>query len=269
MKKLLIMASALALTLASCGNKQANTSANADSALENVEAATNETTTLSEESKTTVEQLTATLQKAISAGDAQSTISTLANLQTIYKNLVEQGKLEEAKAYGTAIKQFMTDNKESLQTLVDGNSTVSSLVSGIANLPTSAETTAEQAKAAITNDVVNLASPAIAKGETAVATAKAAAEMVKNAPAAVKSAAENAAKSAVSNAVSSAEQQATATAAKTAVKAVSAANEAKAKTEAAVEAEKQKTRDKVNEGKQKANDAVNKAADKALKKLGL
>lgn len=63
-----------------------------------------------------------------------------------------------------------------------------SLVNGIINLPTSAAATAEDAKAAITSDVVKLASPAIAKGETVVETAKAAAKMVKNAPEAVKNA---------------------------------------------------------------------------------
>lgn len=271
MKKLFIFAAAIALTLASCGNKAQNNTANADSTnVENQESTSDGTAAaLNEEQQATVDNLTAQLKKAVDQKDAKTAISTLANLQTIYKNLVEQGKLEEAKTYGSAIKEFMNENKESLNELTSGNTTVASLVNGIVNLPTSAATTAEQAKAAITSDVVGLASPAIAKGETAVATAKAAAEMVKNAPSAVKNAAENAAKSAVNNAASAAEQKANEAVSGAAAKATAAASAAKSKADAAVEAEKQKGRDKINEGKQKANDAVNKAANKALKGLEL
>ena len=263
MKKAIIFAAALALTFSSCGNKTQNTAANADSAA----AVANEEggAELSADDQTTIDNLTAELQKAIDAKDAKTTISVLANLQTIYKNLAEEGKLEEAKAYGSAIKKLVNDNAESLKTIASGNSTVESLVNGIINLPTSAAATAEDAKAAITSDVVKLASPAIAKGETVVETAKAAAEMVKNAPESVK----NAAKSAVNNAASTAEN-----AAKTAVddaanKANAAAAEGKKKLEEKRNADRQKAAEKVNEANKKANEAVNKAADKALKGLGL
>lgn len=260
MKKLFIFAAAIALTLTSCGNKTQNNAANADSdttVTENVEGS-EATAELSSEQQATVDNLTAELQKAVEAKDAKGTISTLANLQTIYKNLVEQGKLDEAKAYGSAIKKFVNDNAESLKSLASGNTTVASLVNGIVNLPTSAAATAEQAKAAITSDAVNLASSAIAKGETTVATAKAAAEMVKNAPTAVKAAAETAAKTAVDNAAASAEKKAT-----------DAVNKANEKATEAVKKEQQKAADKINEANKKANDAVNKAAGKALKGLGL
>ena len=263
MKKAIILAAALALTFSSCGNKTQNTAANADSAA--VVANEEGGAELSADNQTTIDNLTAELQKAIDAKDAKTTISVLANLQTIYKNLAEEGKLEEAKAYGSAIKKLVNDNAESLKTIASGNSTVESLVNGIINLPTSAAATAEDAKAAITSDVVKLASPAIAKGETVVETAKAAAEMVKNAPEAVK----NAAKSAVNNAASTAEN-----AAKTAVddvanKANAAAAEGKKKLEEKRNADRQKAAEKVNEANKKANEAVNKAADKALKGLGL
>lgn len=261
MKKVIIFAAALALTFSSCGNKTQNAAANADSAA--VVANEEGGAELSADDQTTIDNLTAELQKAIDAKDAKTTISVLANLQTIYKNLAEEGKLEEAKAYGSAIKKLVNDNAESLKTIASGNSTVESLVNGIINLPTSAAATAEDAKAAITSDVVKLASPAIAKGETVVETAKAAAEMVKNAPEAVKNAAENAAKSAVNNAASTAEN-----AAKTAVDDAAAA-EGKKKLEEKRNADRQKAAEKVNEANKKANEAVNKAADKALKGLGL
>ena len=263
MKKAIILAAALALTFSSCGNKTQNTAANADSAA----VVTDEEggAELSADDQTTIDNLTAELQKAIDAKDAKTTISVLANLQTIYKNLAEEGKLEEAKAYGSAIKKLVNDNAESLKTIASGNSTVESLVNGIINLPTSAAATAEDAKAAITSDVVKLASPAIAKGETVVETAKAAAEMVKNAPESVK----NAAKSAVNNAASTAENAAKTAVDDAAAKANAAAAEGKKKLEEKRNADRQKAAEKVNEANKKANEAVNKAADKALKGLGL
>lgn len=264
MKKVIIFAAALALTFSSCGNKTQNAAANADSAA--VVANEEGGAELSADDQTTIDNLTAELQKAIDAKDAKTTISVLANLQTIYKNLAEEGKLEEAKAYGSAIKKLVNDNAESLKTIASGNSTVESLVNGIINLPTSAAATAEDAKAAITSDVVKLASPAIAKGETVVETAKAAAEMVKNAPEAVKNAAENAAKSAVNNAAENAAKTAVDDAA---AKANAAAAEGKKKLEEKRNADRQKAAEKVNEANKKANEAVNKAADKALKGLGL
>lgn len=266
MKKAIIFAAALALTFSSCGNKTQNTAANADSAA--VVANEEGGAELSADNQTTIDNLTAELQKAIDAKDAKTTISVLANLQTIYKNLAEEGKLEEAKAYGSAIKKLVNDNAESLKTIASGNSTVESLVNGIINLPTSAAATAEDAKAAITSDVVKLASPAIAKGETVVETAKAAAEMVKNAPEAVKNAAE-AAKSAVNNAASTAENAAKTAVDDAAAKANAAAAEGKKKLEEKRNADRQKAAEKVNEANKKANEAVNKAADKALKGLGL
>ena len=255
MKKLFIFAAALALTFASCGNKQQSNAANADST---TVTAADTVIQLSAESQSTVSNLTAELQKALDSKDPKATISTLANLQTIYKNLVEQGKLDDAKAYGSAIKKFVNDNAAAIKNIASGNTTVESLVNGIANLPTSAAATAQQAKAAVQSDVVGLASPVIAKGQTAVADAKAAAEIVKAAPAAVKSAAESAAKNTVNNARTAAEQ-----------KAAEAVSNADKKGNEAINAEKKKAADKVNEGKKKANDAVNKAADKALKGLGL
>ncbi len=251
MKKTIIMAAAIALTLASCGSKTQSNAAGADSAaVENVETAAGEAedaaeTALSEDSKATVENLGAELKKAIEAKDSKAAITTLANLQTVYKNLVAAGKLDEAKAYGESIKQLVSENADAIKNVANGNVTISQLVEGVTNLPTSASTTAEQAKAAIGSDIVNLASPTIAKGETAVKTAEAAAEIVKNAPEAVKTAAASAASQAVTGAKEKANE---------------AVSNAKETAKAAAEK-------KVNEAKEKANNAVNDAASKALNKL--
>lgn len=249
MKKLFIFAAALALTFTSCGNKAQNNQANADSTevIDTAATADEAATALSSESQATIDNLTAELQKAVNAKDAKSTIATLANLETIYKNLVEAGKLEEAKAYGSAIKKFLNDNAESIKNVASGNTTVASLVNGIASLPTSAATTADEAKKAVASDIVNLASPTIAKGATAVATAKAAAEAVENAPATVKAAASAAA----STAAAAAEKKVSDEVDKGKEKANKAVNDA------------------VEKANKKANEAVDKAASKALKGLGL
>lgn len=276
MKKVFLFAAAIALTLASCGNKSQGNAAEADStATETVTDTTAETdnaeatANLTQESKATVENMTAELQKAVDAKDSKATISTLANLQTIYKNLVEQGKVDEAKAYGSAIKAFINKNADAIKSVANGNTTINSLVSGIQNLPTSAEATAEQAKAAITSDITNLASPAIAKGATAIATAKEAAEAIKNAPASVKSAAENAANQAVNNAKTAAENKVNSEINKASQKATDAINKEKEKANNAANEVKAKAASKVNDAKAKANKAVNDAASKALKGLGL
>ena len=249
MKKVFLFAAAIALTLASCSNKTQNGAAEADStATKNVATADDENNPeLTEEAQATIENMSAELQKAIDTKDSKAAISTLANLQTIYKNLVAQGKLDEAKAYGSAIKNLINKNADALKNVASGNTTIASLVDGIKNLPTSAETTAEQAKAAIGENITSLASPAIAKGATAVTTAKEAAEAIKNAPAAVKNAAENAANQAVSNAKSAAEN----------------------KVNSEINKANQKATDAVNQEKEKANKAVKDAANKALKGLGL
>lgn len=261
MKKIMFMSLALAaLMMASCGNKAQAPASEADS--DSVAATVTEgdatAQKLSSESQNTVKNLTAQLSQAVKDKDSKATISVLANLQTIYKNLVDAGKIDEAKAYGTAVKNFINSNAETIKTLTSGNATIASLVEGIKNLPTSASATADEAKAAVVSDVVSLASPSIAKGATAVATAQAAAEALKNAPASVQAAATDAASNAVSKAKSTAEE--------TATKAVNNAQEKAA--EKASKAQ-EKAAEKVSKAQQKANEAVDKAAGKALKGLGL
>lgn len=245
MKKIFVMIIAVAaMVLASCGNK---TNAGAANDSDSVAMGDSALTVLTPETQKTIDALTGELSKDVESKDNQKVISSLANLQAIYKNLVESGKLEEAKGYGTAIKQFVSEHADAIKQAAAGNTTIASLIEGIKNLPTTAETTADQAKAAVVSDVTKLASPAIAKGATAVADAQAAAEAVKNAPAAVKNAAENAANTAVSN----------------------AENAAKDKANSEMSKAKDKANDAINKAANKASDAVNAAKEKAVKGLGL
>lgn len=269
MKKIFI-ASALfaALTLASCGNSNKTAAPAADStATDSIEQV--DTTALAPEAKTALSTLTATATEAIKNKDPKVLTTTLANLQATYAALVNAGKLDDAKTYGSAIKNFIVQNADAIKSVASGNATIASLIDGIKNLPTTAETTADQAKAAVASDVVSLASPYLQKAAATTATAEAAAAALKNAPTTVQEAAaaiagnaKTAAETAAQNAVTSAENAAVSKANEAVTNAQNKANEA-------VQKEQQKAAKKVNEAQKKANDAVNKAAGKALKGLGL
>lgn len=251
MKKMILFAAAMALTFASCGQKTQSNSADSDSTaselVEGTAASSDEAATaaLSDEEKAQVNEICSDLKSSFEKKDGNAAMAALAKAQTIYKNLVAQGKLEEAKAYGATIKNFVSNNAEALKNLAEGNVTISNIVEGIKNLPTSAETTAEQAKAA----------------------ADAAADALKNAPAAVRNAAENAANQAAENAKTAAQNKVNEEVNKANQKAAEASNAAKQKAADKINEAKQKAANKVNEASKKTHDAINEAANKTLKDL--
>jgi len=225
MKKLIFMAVAIAaMTFASCGNKSNNVQAEADSTT--VE-------TLEESTLAFADSLTNLVNQSVEAKDGKQIEGVLAQLQAKYAELVQAGKLEEAKAYASKVQEFINEHADAIKSAVNGNTTISSLVDGIASLPTSASATAEEAAAAVKSDVMDIANSA-------------------------KENAENAVKEAVDEQVD---------AAKEAVN--DAANKAVDAAKSKVNDAQQKAADKVNDAKQKANDAVNNAANKALKGIGL
>lgn len=229
MKKTLFFAAAFvaALTFSACGGKSTAEAPAADSTEVVVDA------NVDPETQQAVTSITDVLTKALESKDAATVKATLADIAAKYQELVNAGKLEEAKSYAAILKEYVNKNAEALKNITSGDatstSTISNLVTTIANLPTSAETTAEEAKSA------------------AVSAAETAAAAVKNAPEAVKNAAETAAKTAVSNAEE---------------KATEAVNKE-------VDKAQKKASDAVEKTQKKANDAVNDAANKALKGLGL
>lgn len=240
MKKVFLFAAVMALTFVSCGQKTQSNSADSDSTaselVEGTDASSDDAAAaaLSDEEKAQVNEICSDLKSSFEKKDGNAAIAALAKAQAVYKNLVAQGKLDEAKAYGAAIKNFVSSNAEALKNLAEGNVTISNIVEGVKNLPTSAETTAEQAKAA----------------------ADAAAAALKNAPAAVRNAAENAANQAAENAKTAAQN-----------KVNEEVNKANQKAAEASNAAKQKAANKVNEAHQKVHDAINDAANKTLHDL--
>lgn len=256
----LVVAFAAMIVFASCGGKN-NTPVPAMDSTEVVADGADDAATqaLAPETQQAMVSLTEAVSEAVSKKDTKAVTTALANVAATYKALVNAGKLDEAKKYGSAVKNFISQNAAELKNVAglgqaSAATTINDLVSSIENLPTAAATTADEAKAAVVEDVVNLASPYIQKGAAAAATAETAAAAIKDAPEAVKTAAETAignaktaSKAAVDNEVN---------------KATTKADEAKASAQ-------KKASDAVTNAQKKANDAVNDAANKALKGLGL
>lgn len=256
MKKLVLVALAfLAVAVSSCNQKSNSASSENDSTAV-VDAATAQ---LSGDNLATFKNLTGELLKDIQAKDFGKVISSLANLQVVYKNLVAAGKLDEALAFGSTVKNFIAQNEEQLKSFTAGNATVASLINGIKNLPTDAGTSAEAAKNAVSAAVTNFASPSLAKGATAVATAEAAAEAVKNAPEAVKNAVTNAGSSALSSSKDALQEKVNGEVNKAAEQVSGKATEATQKANETV--------DKVNKAKE-ATGAAAEATKNAAKSLG-
>ena len=258
-KNIMLVMAVAAMLFASCGGSKTKSAAEATDSTATADSTEQiDTTALAPETKSTLNALTAQATSAIEKKDPKQVTTALADLATTYKTLVNAGKLDDAKAYGAAIKKFVKDNEQTLKSVATNNTTIADLITNIENLPTTAATTADEAKKAVAQDVVNLASPYLQKGAAAAATAEAAAAVLKNAPAAAKAAID----AAPATAKAAAEQAAN-----------QAVNNAKTAAENKVNEEANKAASKANEAvtkaQNKAAEKVNKAAGKALKGLGL
>lgn len=243
-KNIMLVMAVAAMLFASCGGSKTKSAAEATDSTATADSTEQiDTTALAPETKSTLNALTAQATSAIEKKDPKQVTTALADLATTYKTLVNAGKLDEAKTYGAAIKKFVKDNEQTLKSVATSNTTIADLINNIENLPTTAATTADEAKKAVAQDVVNLASPYLQKGAAAAATAEAAAAVLKNAPAAAKAAIDAAPATAKTAAENKVNEEAN--------KAASKANEA------------------VTKAQNKAAEKVNKAAGKALKGLGL
>lgn len=243
-KNIMLVMAVAAMLFASCGGSKTKSAAEATDSTATADSTEQiDTTALAPEIKSTLNALTAQATSAIEKKDPKQVTTALADLATTYKTLVNAGKLDEAKTYGAAIKKFVKDNEQTLKSVATSNTTIADLINNIENLPTTAATTADEAKKAVAQDVVNLASPYLQKGAAAAASAEAAAAVLKNAPAAAKAAIDAAPATAKTAAENKVNEEAN--------KAASKANEA------------------VTKAQNKAAEKVNKAAGKALKGLGL
>lgn len=130
---------AIAFIFAGCGDKKTTPSNNqADT-----------TIVMDESADATADSLTSELDTQLSQNNTDAIQATLTSLQNKYAELVASGKLETAKAYAAKIQQFLSDNAEKIKAAAANNATIAALVTGIQNLPTTAEATAEQAEEAV------------------------------------------------------------------------------------------------------------------------
>ena len=177
MKKVFLMAmAAIAFIFAGCGDKK--TSPNDNQA--------DTTIVMDESADATADSLTSELDVQLAQNNTDAVQATLTSLQNKYAELVASGKLETAKAYAAKIQQFLNENAEKIKAAAANNATIAALVTGIQNLPTTAEATAEQAEEAVKNNAKDMMKKAEhetnqaidkAKREASKATDKANAQM--------------------------------------------------------------------------------------------
>ncbi len=147
MKKVFLMAmAAIAFIFAGCENKK--TSPNDNQA--------DTTIVMDESADATADSLTSELDTQLSQNNTDAIQATLTSLQNKYAELVASGKLETAQAYVGKIQQFLNDNADRIKAAADNNPSIAALVTGIQNLPTTAEATAEQAEEAVKNNAKDM-----------------------------------------------------------------------------------------------------------------
>ncbi|MGI6242457.1 MAG: hypothetical protein ACOYJK_02790 [Prevotella sp.] len=245
MKKLLFAVVAVAaLTFASCGNKsKTNAEAPVDSAML-------DTASLSSETKVIFKTLSLQLTSALDGNDVEGVSKALANLAAMYKTLANSGNLTDMRIYGRLAQNLVDEHSDAINSIGDENETVSKLYSCIKDLPVSDDATLEDAKDAVSDEAVNLASESFQKGALAGATAEAAAEALGNAATNAKNAAVDAADNAVDNAKEGLNE------------AKENVNEATKKASEDVEEAAKNAKEGLDKATKKAGNAIDNAADK-------
>lgn len=163
MKKVFLMAmAAIAFIFAGCENKK--TSPNDNQA--------DTTIVMDESADATADSLTSELDAQLAQNNTDAIQATLTSLQNKYAELVASGKLDTAKAYAAKIQQFLNDNAEKIKAAAANNATIAALVTGIQNLPTTAEVTAEQAEEAVKSNAKEMMKEAEHETNQAIEKAK-------------------------------------------------------------------------------------------------
>lgn len=137
----------MALTFAACGNKQsANTESNDSNAVD---------TTAVAGIAGEADALASDLKAKLEAKDSKGFSDMIASAKQKIDELVKAGKVEEAKAYASKVKQFVDENAETIKQVTNGDATVSSIVSAIKALPADAENAVDAAGDAVKSGAEN------------------------------------------------------------------------------------------------------------------
>lgn len=170
MKKVLLMAMAsIAFIFAGCGDKKTTPSDKQEDT----------TIVMDASAEATADSLTSELDTQLSQNNTDAIQATLTSLQNKYAELVASGRLDTAKAYAAKIQQFLNDNAEKIKTATANNPSIAALVTGIQNLPTTAEAAVKNNAEEMMKEAENETNKAIdkAKQEATKATDKANAQM--------------------------------------------------------------------------------------------
>lgn len=168
MKKVFLFAFAfVALTFASCGNKQGGNAAQTDSV---------ETDTVAIVDNSSAEAVANDMQAKLQANDADGFKQAVESAKLKIDELVKAGKVEEAKAYASQVKAFVDENAETIKQLAGGEETVTSIVNTISAIPTDAESTVKEAGEAVKADAQQAVEDTKAAAKQKVEETKAAAK---------------------------------------------------------------------------------------------
>jgi len=134
-----------------------------------------------------VAALTGDMQAKLEAKDSKGLTEIVESAKQKIDELVSEGKVEEAKAYASQVKQFIDNNAETIKQVTNGDATISSIVSAISSLPTNAENAVDAAGDAVKADAENAVQSAKDAAENKANEVKdAAKQTVDNAKAAAK-----------------------------------------------------------------------------------
>lgn len=211
-KVILSIMAVAAISFSSCGNKTEN-GADVDSTANEVEAVADSVETAEAEVENVISDLVAGLESS----DKATVETKVAEAQGKIAQLIEEGKLDQAKAYAEKIQNFIKENKDKLN--ATGSTLVSSFVSSaekldLNNIEASAKDWASTVKAvageagskavsdvegaakgaaqAVAGEAGQKVQDAVNKVEDAKAKAEEVKQKIDNAPEAVKKAAEDA-----------------------------------------------------------------------------
>ena len=160
MKKVLFMAvAAAAISFASCTNSAKGDANAADStatpAVENV-----------------AEDVTKDLQSKLDAKDANGMQAALATINEKIETLKKEGKLEEAKSLVKQVQDWLTNNAETVKSVVGENEALNKLVDGVKAIPVDALGASEEAVEGAKAGIQDAANAAQEKADAAVDAAK-------------------------------------------------------------------------------------------------
>lgn len=160
MKKVLFMAvAAAAISFASCTNSAKGDANAADSTatpvVENV-----------------AEDVTKDLQSKLDAKDANGMQAALATINEKIETLKKEGKLEEAKSLVKQVQDWLTNNAETVKSVVGENEALNKLVDGVKAIPVDALGAGEEAVEGAKAGIQDAANAAQEKADAAVDAAK-------------------------------------------------------------------------------------------------